>query len=503
MPASSRHPPTRRSGASPRCSRTSARAPSSAAGPSTTASPAPTPRRTSPPRRGTSGTPSRPPSRPTTAWPPTGPSSSATPPSPTTSGHGCGCRWDRCSSTSRPPWPSGSTSTCSTPGTSPSPSTPPPRSPTTAPLRSIDNLDLIGRFAGRTTGSGRTIEVATTDPKRGFTIELGADSVTFTPGEPSDAPDLVLPAEAFIRLVYGRLDPDAHAGLRGRRSCPRRAAQGVPRNLSRQAPLRRRQDWTDARDARGVRTLRDGPAGRRRGPDLQLRVHVLPALRRRARALPQLRRRARGPPQPRRRLIATRWPAASAARARRSSLSIVVRGSWPAHDHRLGKLVGRQPGRGEGPQVVERPAGPSGRRAPRRRRRPRPARRRAGARRRPGRRPGARAARPRPRRGARCSRHGCTCRWPDPAGAPGHRASMLAEVAGAQPAVVGERRSPCAPGPASSRPSSPAIGARAIDVAGSTRTSTPGRGRPTECSASSSSASKAVPVPTPPDSVDE
>jgi uncharacterized protein (TIGR03083 family) len=71
----------------------------------------------------------------------------------------------------------------------------------------IDNLDLIGRYGGRTTGSGRTIEVATTDPKRGFTIELGADRVTFTPGEPSDAPDLVLPAEAFIRLVYGRLDP--------------------------------------------------------------------------------------------------------------------------------------------------------------------------------------------------------------------------------------------------------------------------------------------------------
>jgi hypothetical protein len=79
----------------------------------------------------------------------------------------------------------------------------------------IDNLDVIGGFAGRTTGSGRTIEVATTDPTRGFAIELGAESVTFTPGGPSDAPDLVLPAEAFIRLVYGRLDPDHTPAFEG------------------------------------------------------------------------------------------------------------------------------------------------------------------------------------------------------------------------------------------------------------------------------------------------
>ena len=113
----------------------------------------------------------------------------------------------------------------------------------------IDNVGLIGRFAGRTTGSGRTIDVATTDPKRGFTIELGADSVTFTPGEPSDAPDLVLPAEAFIRLVYGRLDPLHTPSLRGRRSCARRAANGVPRDVITEVLGGDRQDWADARDA--------------------------------------------------------------------------------------------------------------------------------------------------------------------------------------------------------------------------------------------------------------
>ena len=39
-------------------------------------------------------------------------------------------------------------------------------------------------------------------------VALTADSVTFS-AEPADGQQqLVLPAEAFARLVYGRLDPD-------------------------------------------------------------------------------------------------------------------------------------------------------------------------------------------------------------------------------------------------------------------------------------------------------
>jgi hypothetical protein len=38
-------------------------------------------------------------------------------------------------------------------------------------------------------------------------IVLGADAVSLEPAEPVDEPDLEIPAEAFIRLVYGRLDP--------------------------------------------------------------------------------------------------------------------------------------------------------------------------------------------------------------------------------------------------------------------------------------------------------
>jgi uncharacterized protein (TIGR03083 family) len=72
----------------------------------------------------------------------------------------------------------------------------------------IDNLGLIARFTAKPTGSLRTITVRTIEPARDFVVDLTADSVTFSP-EPADSqPRLVLPAEAFARLVYGRLDAD-------------------------------------------------------------------------------------------------------------------------------------------------------------------------------------------------------------------------------------------------------------------------------------------------------
>ncbi len=41
-------------------------------------------------------------------------------------------------------------------------------------------------------------------------VRFGVDSVELVSGDDTATPDLVLPAEAFIRLVYGRLDA-AHA----------------------------------------------------------------------------------------------------------------------------------------------------------------------------------------------------------------------------------------------------------------------------------------------------
>jgi hypothetical protein len=74
----------------------------------------------------------------------------------------------------------------------------------------VDNLELIGTYTAKATGTTRTIAVATSDPERQFTIALTTDNAAFTPDAPPAAGHTTLhvPAEAFIRLVYGRLDAD-------------------------------------------------------------------------------------------------------------------------------------------------------------------------------------------------------------------------------------------------------------------------------------------------------
>ncbi len=71
----------------------------------------------------------------------------------------------------------------------------------------VDNLELVARYTAKPTGDTTTITVVTTEPPRGFTVELTPGSVTFTPTTVEAAADLELTAEAFARLVYGRLDP--------------------------------------------------------------------------------------------------------------------------------------------------------------------------------------------------------------------------------------------------------------------------------------------------------
>src|SRR4051812_184532 len=70
----------------------------------------------------------------------------------------------------------------------------------------VDNLGLIARFTGKPTGETATITIATTDPDRGFRVALTPEGVTFDPTTETDAADVRLAAEAFVRLVYGRLD---------------------------------------------------------------------------------------------------------------------------------------------------------------------------------------------------------------------------------------------------------------------------------------------------------
>ena len=77
----------------------------------------------------------------------------------------------------------------------------------------IDTLDQLAARAGKPDGKQRRIRVTTTDPDRQFILETG-EAVALTPSGGEVAPEpglseLRLPAEAFVRLVYGRMD-EAH-----------------------------------------------------------------------------------------------------------------------------------------------------------------------------------------------------------------------------------------------------------------------------------------------------
>ena len=77
----------------------------------------------------------------------------------------------------------------------------------------IDTLDQLAARGGKPDGQQRKVRVSTTDPERQFTLETG-EAVTLTPSDDGVTPELGLselrlPAEAFIRLLYGRMD-EAH-----------------------------------------------------------------------------------------------------------------------------------------------------------------------------------------------------------------------------------------------------------------------------------------------------
>lgn len=86
----------------------------------------------------------------------------------------------------------------------------------------IDTLDQLAARTAKPDGKQRKIRVTTTDPERQFTLETG-DAVTLVPADDETVPELGvselrLPAEAFVRLIYGRLDSghtpaDKHAGV--------------------------------------------------------------------------------------------------------------------------------------------------------------------------------------------------------------------------------------------------------------------------------------------------
>jgi uncharacterized protein (TIGR03083 family) len=71
----------------------------------------------------------------------------------------------------------------------------------------IDALGPVAARSGKPAGRPLAVHLTTTGPDREFTIEA-TDSVRLAPAEAvRGLPRLRLPAEALIRLVYGRLDP--------------------------------------------------------------------------------------------------------------------------------------------------------------------------------------------------------------------------------------------------------------------------------------------------------
>lgn len=71
----------------------------------------------------------------------------------------------------------------------------------------LDNLQFVAARAAKPNGVVRDVTVRTSEPDRTFTLALKGDSAELLETPHDGAADLDIPAEAFVRLVYGRLDP--------------------------------------------------------------------------------------------------------------------------------------------------------------------------------------------------------------------------------------------------------------------------------------------------------
>jgi uncharacterized protein (TIGR03083 family) len=72
-----------------------------------------------------------------------------------------------------------------------------------------DGLPAIVGWAAKPTDEKQSVEVRTSSPELAFHLDLGPDGASLAPSlDDTSAPALSLPTEAFVRLVYGRLDPD-------------------------------------------------------------------------------------------------------------------------------------------------------------------------------------------------------------------------------------------------------------------------------------------------------
>jgi uncharacterized protein (TIGR03083 family) len=87
--------------------------------------------------------------------------------------------------------------------------------PEAAAALMVDTLPMMTRFVGKPTGADRDITIRTDSPTGHFIVALRPDGVTLSPGDPVERPDLELTADALVRLVFGRLDPDHTPTMKG------------------------------------------------------------------------------------------------------------------------------------------------------------------------------------------------------------------------------------------------------------------------------------------------
>jgi uncharacterized protein (TIGR03083 family) len=74
----------------------------------------------------------------------------------------------------------------------------------------VDNVPaFLAPRLGKPLDEPFAVRITTTSPDRDYLLTSGDDSVAMTdwPGDQSDVPRVQMPAEALIRLAYGRLDP--------------------------------------------------------------------------------------------------------------------------------------------------------------------------------------------------------------------------------------------------------------------------------------------------------
>jgi uncharacterized protein (TIGR03083 family) len=71
----------------------------------------------------------------------------------------------------------------------------------------VDHLAMFVGLSGKPSGEVHDLHVKTIDPEREFVLALGTDKIELTANEHGGPTDMELPAEAFVRLVCGRLDP--------------------------------------------------------------------------------------------------------------------------------------------------------------------------------------------------------------------------------------------------------------------------------------------------------